>query len=149
MTWLHYICDITSTTIEWFPRRGFGSYGIEIGCIYCCSLPDFPPMRDGFDLSGTHCVYGSTEANTCVNLANLIGIYSRSFPYDPLLVFIMLSIPGQLMKIPEYAEFSESLQHQNGSEAVKRQDLLFLHQHREKLRQWVISSRIKRPPYRD
>ena len=36
-------------------------------------LAGFPPMRGGFDLSGTH-VYGSTGANTCVNLANLTGI---------------------------------------------------------------------------
>ena len=40
--------------------------------------------------------------------------------------------------MPEYAiEFSESPQHQNGSEAEKSRDVVFLHQTREKLCQWV------------
>lgn len=104
--------------------------------LFLLLVADFPLLRDIFNHNGAHCVYGSTEANTCVNMANLTGIYSQSFPYGPLVVFIMLAVQGQLMKMAEYKEFSSSLQNQNGSEAAKRRDLLYFHQHREKVRQW-------------
>ena len=107
MVWLHSTCYIKSITLEFIPRRVLAAKKLQLAASIVAPCTWFS-TNERWIWSQWHTL--RLWLHWSVNLANLVGISFKSFPYGPLLLSIMLSIKGQLMKIPDCVNFSESLQ---------------------------------------